>query len=767
MKRVPARLAVALASAALFGAYAQFPTLAFLPYLALVPWILLYGDRRGETPSHVYYVLATLVAWMTQYTSVMKYGWFVPPVMALFYTPIAWAFTPLLARVKRLGIPLVIVVPVLWTAVEVLRARFCLAHFDLYALGYSQARTPGLAQIADVTGVWGLTFLVAAVNGWIADLAFAVRDARLDGAPVDWRPRIRSGAVLAAAFAVAFGYGFVRVGSMTFEDGPRLAVIQPNILHTLNNPIGTHAAQTIQTERAIPPGSADLIVWPENAILDRLDRPGAYLPDLKWLLERKGAWLLLGALGVPEGRPWDTTNAAILLDADGTVRGQYDKQVLYPWSEYVPLDRLLGAISTPLQRAHRGLIRKAWGYLATGTPGRGMSLLRIPWRGDTIPFAVLICVENTYPPVPAEAGRLGARFFVNITSEGEVGGVVQEQLLRISMLRAIENRIAYVRCGNTGISGFIDPAGRLTALLRGKRGGTISVAGSLTAPVPLSDGRTTLYARSRDAFGWGCVLATALWIVLSFRARLGPVAAIAILAPALAGCGGPDPAIAAARAACEEESACRQALPSAMQAWLARRSPEAAADFFGSVAQRWPSLEGDARAMRSYFLDEAADSTAALAEARRSVEVQPNARNLAMLGRLLMKRREPAAAAEVFARAIARDPSDARIHEQRVRAVWWAGDAAWARREAETLVLRAPRYAPAWSTLALLRFDAGDTAGALEAAGRALESDPANLEARLVRVRAALGEGRIDDAEAVREEIARIEAGLGRAPRRE
>lgn len=744
------------------GLYAQFPALAFIPYVALVPWILLYGDRRGETPSHAWYVLATIVAWMLQYTSVMKYGWFVPPVMALFYTPVAWLFTPLLARVKRLNLPLVITVPVLWTAVEVLRARFCLAHFDLYALGYSQARTPGLAQIADLTGVWGLTFLVAAVNGWIADLVFAARDARREGARLDWKPRLRWGAALAAVFAVACAYGFARVGTMSFEDGPRLAVIQPNILHTLNNPIGTHAAQTIQTERSIPPGSADLIVWPENAILDRLDRPGAYLPDLKWLVERKGAWLLLGALGVPEGRPWDSTNSAILLDAQGSVRGRYDKQVLYPWSEYVPLDGVLGAIATPLQRAHRGLIRKAWGYLAMGTPGAGMNLLEIPWKGGTIPFAALICVENTYPPVPAEAGRLGARFFVNITSEGEVGGVVQEQLLRISMLRAIENRIAYVRCGNTGISGFIDPAGRLTHLLRGKRGGTISVAGSLTAPVPLSDGRTTLYARSRDAFGWGCVLASLALLVISFRARRA-VATVALLGVALAGCGGTPPAIAD----CEDEASCREHLPAAMEAWLARRSPEAAADFFGSVAERWPSLEGDARAMRSYFLDETGSSNAALAEVRRAVEVQPSARNLAMLGRLLLKRREPAAAAEAFARAIVRDPADARLREQRVRALWWAGDVASARREGETLVLQAPRYAPAWAAVALLRLDGGEVAGALEAAGRALGADPANLEARLVRLRVALHDGRIEEADALRAEIAGIEARLGRAPRRE
>ena len=81
--------------------------------------------------------------------------------------------------------------------------------------------------------------------------------------------------------------------------------------------------------------------------------------------------------------------------------------------------------------------------------------------------------ENTYPPIPAEAGRLGARFFINITSEGLVGGPIQEQLLRICILRAVENGIPYVRAGNTGISGFIDAEGRVRSVLRGRRGGSI------------------------------------------------------------------------------------------------------------------------------------------------------------------------------------------------------------------------------------------------------------------------------------------------------
>jgi apolipoprotein N-acyltransferase len=138
-----------------------------------------------------------------------------------------------------------------------------------------------------------------------------------------------------------------------------------------------------------------------------------------------------------------------------------------------------------------------------------MTLFELPWNGAALPFAVLICVENAYPPLVAEAGRMGARFFVNITSEGEVSGPIQEQLLRICIFRAIENHLAYVRCGNAGISGFIDPDGRVRSILTNARGGTIAIAGTLSDTVSLSRGGPTVYARSHDAFALACVLAAA------------------------------------------------------------------------------------------------------------------------------------------------------------------------------------------------------------------------------------------------------------------
>jgi apolipoprotein N-acyltransferase len=469
------------------------PAFFFLPYLAVVPWVVLYTDPKRPRASSLYFLFAGCVCWMICYRVTARFGWFVPPVMALFFTP-AWILFPLIMKpVQRLDLPRSVSLPIVWVAVEWARVLLATSHFDLFALGYSQARFVPLIQVADVTGVYGLSFLVAAVNGWLADLWFAWRDESWRFRLAWRRRRLRAGAwSIATAFTVVLLYGYVRLATFSVSEGPRLAVAQPNSTHD-----------------AIAAGSADLIVWSENSVPDDVDRQGAYRDDLARLAARKRCWILLGAKGWADTTPGGTTNSAFLLDDTGTARGRYDKQILFPFAEYVPLDGAVGAVAPSVQRAYRALIRNAWGSLPTGTRGTRMTSFELPFRGGALPFAVLLGVENTYPPLVADAARRGARFVVNIASEGDVGGTLREQLMRVSILRAVENRVAYVRAGNGGISGFIDPQGR------------VSAPGELAAPVALSPVGATLYATSRDGFALLCV-AAALLLLARGLFRGGP-----------------------------------------------------------------------------------------------------------------------------------------------------------------------------------------------------------------------------------------------------
>lgn len=473
------RVGLALLGVALFCGYAMAPSLAFLPYVALVPWAVLYMGPRRPGASPFYFLLVGSVCFILCYKTTFRLGWLVPTAIAPFFVP-AWLLFPLLARpIQRLGLPRSITLPLLWVGFEWARLLLATGHFDLFALGYSQARLGPLVQIADVTGVYGISFLVAAVNGLLADAFFVLKEAA-------WRPRILlreprivvPATAIAAAFAGVIGYGVLRLETARDTPGPRLTLYP--------------------ADAGVPPESADLIVWPGNAIPDDIDRRKAHLDEVEWLASLERSMVLLAAQGRVDGQFGRTTSSVFLVDAAVTLRGRYDKQILFPFLEYVPLDRAVGVVAPQVQGAYRRLVRTAWGSPKTLAPGTHMTLFDLPWKNGTLPFAAAIGVESAYPALLAEAARRGARFVVNLRSEGDVGGAMEEQLLRVCMLRAIENRIAFVRAGSTGSADFIDPQGRWQ--------------GAPAGAVALSPVGTTAYAASHDAFALLCV-ALSLWLL--------------------------------------------------------------------------------------------------------------------------------------------------------------------------------------------------------------------------------------------------------------
>jgi apolipoprotein N-acyltransferase len=482
-RRFAIRAGLALLGTALFCGGEFLPGLTFLPYVALVPWAILYMGARTEKVSPLYGLLAGYLCWIVCYRPMFGSGGWAPLAAALFFVP-AWLLFPLLALpIQRLELPRSLTLPVVWVAVEWARLLTAAGHFDLFALGYSQAGFAPLVQIADVTGVYGVSFLIAAVNGLIVDAFFAFRDSA-------WRLRILfrepaivvPAAAIAATVAAVIGYGDIRLSTAREVSGPRWAL---------------YAA-----ERSVAAGSVDLVVWPGSASLDDVDRKTAQI----------GTMALIGGQSRMEGVPGRTQSSVLLVDAEGNVRGRYDKQILFPFLEYAPLDRAVGAVTPPVQAAYRRLIREVWGSPSTLTPGSHMTLFDLPWKNEPLPFAATIGAEIVDPALVADASRHGARFVVNLTSDDDLGRVAENQLLRVCVLRAIENRVAFVRAGD-GSSAFIDPQGRLQRVPAGE--------------VLLSTSGTTAYAASHDAFALLCVAAS-LWMLaralLGGRATMTPIA---------------------------------------------------------------------------------------------------------------------------------------------------------------------------------------------------------------------------------------------------
>ncbi len=790
------RLGLALAPAALLGAYAWFPALAFVTWFALVPWILLYADDRRDPAPVRYYALGAYVTWVLNYPQGAQWGWFVPLFMAAVCFWWWIPFAPVVSRLRhRLGMPLVPAVALAWTATEWLRATFTTGHLELYGIGYAQARYPAVVQFADLTGSYGVSFLVAAVNGLVALVYLAVRDR-------GWRDGLRSREVVRSAVAIAVGlvavlsYGGYRLATVEHEPGPRLALIQPNAPHTQRNMIGVHLTQLLQTMRSVSPGDADLVVWPENAIVDNIRRPGAYLEDLAWMAEELDAWLVVGAFGKSVASPGRTTNSAWLIDDRGAIRDTYAKQILFPWSEYIPGDEIIGRVAPRVQRIYRWLNRAAWGWQPTGEPGTETRVFDLPWNGQTVRFAPLICFENAYPPIPAEAGGLGADFFLHITSEGSVGGPVQEQLLRIAMLRAIENRMSYVRVGNTGISGVVDALGRVRAILRGTSGGAINVEGTLLTEVPLSRSPRTVFARSGNAFVNVVVVVTAILVVGSFFRRRRPATPAAVALAVListTGCGDVpslegDPsavdaslvrgaasiaagdltgAIEPLAAACATEEGCRLALPSLLAAYDAGIADDEAAILFGKIAEKYPSQAAEALSYRAVFLNRTLDLRAARATYEESLRLQPNARVYGRLGNVLMRMEDSDAALEAFEAGLAVDPDNLQLRFITGRAHRIRGEDAEALELLEAVLEVEPTHGSAWTNVARIRLRQGDEEGGRQALRTAVRVEPTIIEARYLLARLALRDGDLDRVEELIQEIRDIEDGLGRGPERE
>ena len=512
---IPARenLALALLSGILLAAPFLRPALSWLHFVALVPWALLLA-RPGVRHAWLYFLPGGYAFWIMVWGPFSLFSKALPFALALLFVPFSLLFAVVLRAMYRGGRwPLALLLPVAWVTAEWLRIRLSIGAIGAYPLGSAQfAQTP-LIQIADLTGVAGVSFVVAAVNGAIADVI--VQRGR-------WGWQTLSGAAAVPVLLLAvLAYGLFREAHPgPVVAGPRVAVVQPNATH-YKDPArakATFEEQLQFTRAAVTPGSADLIAWPENAISDVLTDDPAYLTELAALVRKQRARMIVGAHSWASRAPPRQHTSAFYLAADGTLLGRYDKLYLIPWSEYVPFERALPRLSAALAQA-------LLGYVGRGLPGADLVLFSID-NGDSRPvrFAVPICFEASSADFARRAAAHGADFLLNITSEGVFGAPVYTHMWALATLRAVENRVAIVRVGNNGISGFIEPSGRTESVLRGRRTGRPFLEeGTLVDRVPIAArGGGTFYTRHGDWLAYLCVVGALVLSGAPLRAKKRP-----------------------------------------------------------------------------------------------------------------------------------------------------------------------------------------------------------------------------------------------------
>lgn len=393
--------------------------------------------------------------------------------------------------------------PAAWTALEFART-YLLTGFPWAVVGYSQAGTLPVIQIAEFTGVYGVSYVIVLINGALAVALTAPRPAGEMPIPIPVAsfvpvappslPRRSLAALLTAALTltVVLGYGHWRLDRLSrasVEVEPlRVVVVQGNVDQDrkwdpafLRETIDRY--HTLTREHTTQP--LDLIVWPEAAMPFFFERDAAHREELLAFVAETKTPLLFGspAISQPDGRPPRLYNSAYLVTDAGEVAGRYDKLHLVPFGEYVPLERLLFFVNKMVD----GI-----GEFAPGDDATVFSL-------DRFRLGVMICFEVVFPELTRRAVRNGATVMAAITNDAWFGdSAAPYQHLDMVALRAVENRVPFARAANTGISGFIDVTGRVEATT------DLFVPAARENPIaPRTE--TTWYTRSGDAFAWLCV----------------------------------------------------------------------------------------------------------------------------------------------------------------------------------------------------------------------------------------------------------------------
>ncbi|MDB5306357.1 MAG: lnt [Gemmataceae bacterium] len=508
-------------------------------FVALVPWLTLV--RSPASPRRVYF--AGYVGGLAFFLPALNWLRVAHPMMYLSWVglslacPVFWvAALWLLRRVDRLKVvPLALSVPVVWVALEYVRAHFptgfpFLTHvgmyqmvgFGWYFLGYSQHDFLSLVQIADLGGVYAVSFVVAAVNGLGAEWVLRCGGVR---SWLRWpgdspRPAcpclVPSTVAVGALFAAAVGYGRAQLVHPDFQPGPRVAAIQGSVPQFQKNLRGEELGDSYKNQHAQALRQSprpDLIIWPETCCpIDWYEvAPGDDLrstPDsfqkgysrsqAEFIGRPLGTHILLGLNGLEweAGHAWKY-NSALALGPGGEYLGRYDKMHLVPFGEYVPFKETFPWMSAFTPYTHDYSCR----------PGERWT--RFPVRtadGREFTFGCLICYEDSDPYLarkyagPAEP----VNFLVNISNDGWFDGTEEhEQHLAICRFRAVETRRSVVRAVNMGISAVIDADGRVVALPGESWAASKKTEAVLTAVVPI-DERHSWYARLGDWVPAGC-----------------------------------------------------------------------------------------------------------------------------------------------------------------------------------------------------------------------------------------------------------------------
>jgi len=534
-----------------------------LAWVALVPFILACSPAAKPKPLALAAYLVSLCYWpgnLYWIAPVTLLGW------AAFcaYTALLWPILAIALRYCRIKkIPLFLAVPILVVGTECLQGLF-LGGFFWRHLSHSQYANIPLIQIADIFGAAGVSFLIAMVNGLIAELMLDARrssvrcpaeilDARCWKIIFKISNLFKIGLVgTAVAGAIIYGRWRINQSEEFITEGPLVAAVQSNVPQSVKRSFQQSDRifdDLMQNSKASVKAGAELIVWPETMVQATLDprvlkrlTPSYHCKIVdKTLREHsKGtAFVLVGAYGGTLEFTEDLTihlvqryNSAFLYQPDGTqANKQYNKIHLVPFGEFIPFRKKL----PPLFKLLMKFTPYNYDYsLDAGTEYTVFEMAGGEGQEAQIcKFGVMICYEDTVPAIARrfaidQKGQKRLDWLVNISNDGwfvkfKAGKITPTtelaQHTAICVFRAVENRLAVLRSVNTGISCLIDTVGRVR---NGFIAGTLphqamarkGIDGWFVDKMPI-DKRATFFSKYGQWLDFSCALCLLVLIIVA------------------------------------------------------------------------------------------------------------------------------------------------------------------------------------------------------------------------------------------------------------
>ena len=460
----------------------------------LAPVFLLHFTRGAQPINGVLWVwLALLVALSASNRNVIPIpGAAFFGVVAIIAATMALPFMADRLLAPQLpGLLSTLMFPITWIALEFLAARLNpLGSWG--ALAYTQYGNLPLMQLASVTGIWGIGFLIA----WFASVVNWAWDRQFDWGTIQsgilLYAAVWSLVMLAGGVRLAFApqAATVRIAGIGWpkgiiEPGEFLRVVAPDFTAAerkqIREKFGSLHDSFFERSRREMQAGAKVVVWPEANLMVLKDDEAPFLERARHFAREHNIFLLMGMGTLEPGTARPVDNKAVLVNPAGEIAYSYTKITAVPGFE-----------------------------ASVNIRGEGpIPVADTPYGRIVSP----ICFDLDFPQIIRQVGRLHADIMLVPASDYKDLRAVGQLHQRMAEFRAVENGVAMFRITRWGGSGAVDPYGRRLAAMND----FTADDNVMVAQVPTAAGVRTIYARVGDLFAWLCVtgmLAGICWAVI-------------------------------------------------------------------------------------------------------------------------------------------------------------------------------------------------------------------------------------------------------------